>query len=88
MWWGENGCGGMMGGWWFMPFFGLFWMFVFLYVISRIFGNGPVGRRYDTGENNSENIRPLQNEIHELRQEIKALRDNKQNNRKEDVDAP
>ncbi|VAW37764.1 hypothetical protein MNBD_DELTA03-812 [hydrothermal vent metagenome] len=47
------------------------------YVISRIFGNGPVGRRYDTGENNLENIRPLQNEIHELRQEIKALRDNK-----------
>jgi len=76
MWW--NGPGGYMyGGWWMMPLLGLICMIIFLYVASRIFGSGGgfCGRHEQQG--NQTNTDELKLEIRELREDIKSLKENK-----------
>lgn len=74
--WNEPVWGPMMyGGWWFMPLFGIVFMLLCIYMFSRFFGgNGSVctgstkkGEVYDI-------FAELRREIHELRVEIKDLR--------------
>ena len=74
-------------GWWFMPLFGIVCMGVFLYVISRIFGNSDSRRspfpcgRHDSGKN-QDSVDELREEISALRAEILALKENKKKEEK------
>ena len=68
-------------GWWFMPLFGIICMVIFLYVISRIFGNSsfrdyfPCGRQ--TSGKDQTTIDELKGEIRKLRAEILSLKEKK-----------
>ena len=68
-------------GWWFMPLFGMLFMVIFLYVISRIFGNSGVHGFFPCGRHASrkdqDDIVELKEEIRELRTEIRSLKENK-----------
>lgn len=83
MWWNGQ-WGHMYGGWWLMPVFGLLCMVIFLYAVSKIFGNGPC-RRPSPRTDDQESINSLKKEIQELRREIQTLRTGTPNNTNEDV---
>lgn len=67
MWWNGPGPGwGPMYGWWFMPIFGIFFLLIVLFIVSRFIGGGGYCRRPPADRESG---------IDELRKEIKALRD-------------
>lgn len=73
-------------GWWFMPLFGIVFMVVFLYAISRIFGTsgfrGPFAcGRQDSGKDQG-NTEDLKEEVRALLAEIQALKENKKSEEK------
>lgn len=39
MWWNAQGWGPMYG-WWFMPFFGIIFLLLMLFIVRRFFGAG------------------------------------------------
>ncbi|MCF6188311.1 MAG: hypothetical protein L3J49_12670 [Desulfobulbaceae bacterium] len=85
MWWNGHGWGHMYGGWWLMPFLGLLCMLVFLYAVSKIFGNGPFCHRPYPPIDDHESINSLKKEIQELRREIHTLRANTPDPEKKDA---
>lgn len=73
--------GSMAGGWWFMPLFGLGFMLIFIFFLSRIFGAGSGCKRqppehYDNYDN-TDNTDNLKREISQLRAEITTLQQGK-----------
>ena len=74
--WDETYWGPMMfGGWWFMPLLGIVFMVVFMYLFSRFFSaNGGSCSRHKQGEDLMKIFAEYRREIHELRMEIKELR--------------
>jgi hypothetical protein len=66
----------MAGGWWFMPLFGLGFMLIFIFFLSRIFGTSSCYNRQPPEHFN--NTDDLKREISQLRAEINTLQeDNK-----------
>ena len=77
MWWNGPGPGwGPMYGWWIMPIFGIVFLVIILFVISRFFGGGFCGRP-PLDRPGGDDIKELKQEIQELRDEIKALKKRK-----------
>ena len=75
--WNETDWGPMMhGGWWFMPLIGILFMVIVIFLLSRFFGtNGGMCRRHNRPEDVQDIFAEIRREIHELRMEIKELRD-------------
>ncbi|HSA77481.1 MAG TPA: hypothetical protein VLG72_01300 [Nitrospirota bacterium] len=68
MWWnGLDSEWGPMYGWWFMPIFGILFLLIVLFIVSRLIGGGGGYCRRQPADCNSGSD--------ELRKEIKALRD-------------
>lgn len=60
-----------MYGWWVMPFFGIIFLVIVLFIVSRFFGGGFCGRTpfgHDSG------IDDLKKELQALRDEIRELK--------------
>jgi len=70
MWWSGPGWGPMYG-WWIMPFFGIIFFVLVLFIVSRFFGaGGYCGRPYadrDSIEDLKKEIKALSDEIRELK---------------------
>ncbi len=62
---------GPMYGWWIMPFFGIIFLVLVLFLVSRFFGGGFCGR---TPANRDSGIEEIRKEIRALRDEIKELK--------------
>lgn len=79
--WCNGSVWGAGYGWWFMPLFGIICMVIFLYFISKMFGNSSLRDSFPCGKHASgkdqNNIAELKREIRELRTEILALKENK-----------
>ncbi len=67
--------GPMAGGWWFMPLFGLSFMLIFIFFLSRIFGTGSCCNRQPP--EHYDNTDDLKREISQLRAEITTLQEGK-----------
>lgn len=64
----------MAGGWWFMPLFGLSFMLIFIFFLSRIFGTGSCCKRLPPEHHdNYDTTDDLKQEISRLRDEITTL---------------
>ncbi len=74
MWWNGPGPGwGPMYGWWIMPIFGIIFLLIILFIVSRFFGsgNGFCGKRE---RRDDDGILELKKEIQELKEEIRELK--------------
>ena len=74
--WNEPVWGPMMyGGWWIMPLFGIVFMLICIYMFSRFFG---ANESMCSGSNQKGDVydifAELRREIHDLRMEIKEMR--------------
>ena len=80
--WNEPGWGPMMyGGWWFMPLFGIAFMVICIYLLSHFFSaSGNKCGKSNQPEDVHDIFTELRREIHELRIEIKELRDQNKTN--------